>query len=550
MKGAPTRYIFLFLLCILCLSIFLMASVPPVDRDALTQHLAVPKLYVQHGGIYELPDIITSYYPELLDLIYCIPLMFNNDIFPKYIHFAFALFTALILFNYTKEKIDINYALFSVLLFLSLPVIIKLSITIYVDLGLIFFSTASLFCLLKWHETNYNFYWFLLSGIFCGLALSTKYNGLVTLFLLTLFAPIIYLKGLKSIPSNQLKAAWYALMFFFISVVIFSPWLIRNYVWTNNPVFPLYSNIFQSEAENNDNVASKPSMNHFLIRKYVFKEAWWETLLIPVRIFFQGEDDNPALFDGRLNPLILILPIFAFIRLKDAKYKQNSFHKKILFSFSFLYVLIVFFHQDMRVRWIGPALPPLVILSAYGLRNLISLFSFRSTKNTNFDKNYYIYTPIILMVVTFMLSQNGVYLCRLFNIVDPLPYLTKHVTREFYIEKFRPEFAALNYSNTNLNNGTKILALFLGNRRYYSDHEITFEIETFKNIVKTSETNEEILSQLKDCNYTELILNYEKIDHWISTNFSDREKKMIEDFFNLSVYRLFNKGGYGLYHLR
>ncbi|OFZ54296.1 MAG: hypothetical protein A2328_02010 [Bdellovibrionales bacterium RIFOXYB2_FULL_36_6] len=142
MKGAPTRYIFLFLLCILCLSIFLMASVPPVDRDALTQHLAVPKLYVQHGGIYELPDIITSYYPELLDLIYCIPLMFNNDIFPKYIHFAFALFTALILFNYTKEKIDINYALFSVLLFLSLPVIIKLSITIYVDLGLIFFFNS------------------------------------------------------------------------------------------------------------------------------------------------------------------------------------------------------------------------------------------------------------------------------------------------------------------------------------------------------------------------------------------------------------------------
>ena len=72
------------------LAILVLASVPPVDRDALTHHLAVPKLYLKHGGIYAIPAIPFSYYPMNLDLLYLIPLYFGNDIIPKYIHFAFA----------------------------------------------------------------------------------------------------------------------------------------------------------------------------------------------------------------------------------------------------------------------------------------------------------------------------------------------------------------------------------------------------------------------------------------------------------------------------
>ena len=41
---------------VLVVSIVLLASVPPVSRDALTHHLVVPKLYLQHGKMVELPD--------------------------------------------------------------------------------------------------------------------------------------------------------------------------------------------------------------------------------------------------------------------------------------------------------------------------------------------------------------------------------------------------------------------------------------------------------------------------------------------------------------
>ncbi|MBU4010576.1 MAG: phospholipid carrier-dependent glycosyltransferase, partial [Proteobacteria bacterium] len=135
---------------ILIISILILSSVPPVSRDALTHHLAVPKLYLTHGGIYEIPSLAFSYYPMNLDLMYLIPLYFGNDIAPKYIHFFFGLLTALLVFGHLKKRIDKTYALFGAIFFLSIPVIVKLSITAYVDLGLVFFSTASIIFLFKW----------------------------------------------------------------------------------------------------------------------------------------------------------------------------------------------------------------------------------------------------------------------------------------------------------------------------------------------------------------------------------------------------------------
>ena len=73
-------YIFIGLVTLLIASIIILSSVPPVSRDALTHHLAVPKLYLQHGGIYEIPSIEFSYYPMNLDLLYLVPLYFGNDI--------------------------------------------------------------------------------------------------------------------------------------------------------------------------------------------------------------------------------------------------------------------------------------------------------------------------------------------------------------------------------------------------------------------------------------------------------------------------------------
>ncbi len=96
--------ILIICLVLLILSIIVLSLVPPVSKDALTHHLAVPKLYIKHGGIYEIPFMEYSYYPMNLDLLYIIPLYFGSDIIPKFIHFAFALLNYLAHFLLSKKE--------------------------------------------------------------------------------------------------------------------------------------------------------------------------------------------------------------------------------------------------------------------------------------------------------------------------------------------------------------------------------------------------------------------------------------------------------------
>ena len=146
-KNQRQQYIKLALLLLLVSLIgiiILLSWVPPVSRDALSHHLSVPKLYLKHQGMYEIPSIMFSYYPMNVDLLYLIPLYFGNDILPKIIHFIFALFTAWLIYTYLVKRVEAIWAIIGAIFFLSLPIIVKLSITVYVDLGLVFFRPPRL----------------------------------------------------------------------------------------------------------------------------------------------------------------------------------------------------------------------------------------------------------------------------------------------------------------------------------------------------------------------------------------------------------------------
>jgi len=62
-----------FLLLALIAAIILLSSVPPIDRDALTHHLYIPRLYLELGGMVELPDLEFSFFPMNLERIFCLP---------------------------------------------------------------------------------------------------------------------------------------------------------------------------------------------------------------------------------------------------------------------------------------------------------------------------------------------------------------------------------------------------------------------------------------------------------------------------------------------
>jgi len=540
------------LLALLVITVAILAWVPPVSRDALTHHLAVPKLYIMHGGMVEIPHVPFSYYPMNLDLLYTIPLYLGNDIIPKFLHFAFALLTAGLLYSYIKRRLNTLYALIGALFFLSIPVIVKLSITVYVDLGLAFFATAALLYLLRWIESGFRFKYFVFSAVFCGLGLGTKYNGLVALFILLLFVSYGFIRSGASTRPKQIKAVGYGAAYFFIAMLVFSPWMIRNYSWTGNPVYPLYNNWFISspappEKESDLELAAEikertGSWNHLSVRRLIFKESWAQIALIPLRIFFQGQDDKPQYFDGKLNPFLLLLPFFAFMK-TGRKNPVFRIEKQLLLSFIILFVMIAFLRTSIRIRYIAPVIPPLIVLSIFGLRNMVSYFS---DHRRTFIKR--IGTALALATVLLMFYINTDYIVKQFGLVKPVDYISGRVEREEYITRYRPEYSVVKFANRHLTADARIMGLFMGNRFYYCDRTLIFGEALLKKTLIRAESAASVSRSLEEHGYTHLIIRFDLLEKW-STGLNEKEREILVEFLNRNLHLIYRKYGYGLFYL-
>jgi hypothetical protein len=546
-SGLQTFVSALIVILIVCITV--LSLVPPVSRDALVHHLALPKLYLKHGGMYEIPSMPFSYYPMNLQLLYMISLYLGNDIIPKLIHFTFALLTAWVMFSYLRSRINTLYALFGSLFFLSIPIIVKLSTTAYVDLGLIFFSTTSLLLLFKWAEKKFKLRYLLASAMMCGLGMGTKYNGIISFLLLTLMTPIVCERFSSNKSPAFFKPLSFGVLFLVTGLLVFSPWMARNYAWTKNPVYPLFPGWFESQ---NKGVPESPEekeeggrpLGIFVIRKEIYHEQGWKIALLPIRIFFQGKDGSPQYFDGKLNPFLLILPFFAFCRWrKEPEYLKKE--KRGLLAFAVLFFAIAFCTSDLRIRYISPIIPPLIILSIFGVKRIHDWATGQCKAGLRA-----LTTFLLLLVTCLPLLYNGKYILEQFKYADPLSYLTGEVSRDEYISKYRPEYPAMQYINGSLPANAKVLFLFVGGRGYFSDRDYILGEGTLAQFVRRARTPEEISTELRSTGVTHLLIFHPLFERWVKDNFQEEKQKLLKKFFENYVQFVYFRDGFSVSSLR
>ncbi|HEB70390.1 MAG TPA: phospholipid carrier-dependent glycosyltransferase [Desulfobulbus sp.] len=534
----------------------LLAAVPPVSRDALTHHLFVPSLYLRHGGIYEIPDIIFSYYPMNLDMLYMIPLYFGNDILPKYIHLLFGLMTAGLVYGYLRKRLSPAWGGLGALFFISIPIIVKLSITAYVDLGLAFFSTAAILAIFRWLENGCRTIDLVIAGVFSGLAAGTKYNALITVFLLSMFVPILYVrrKDATGIRGGA-KGLGYGFLFLLVTGVVFSPWMLRDYLWTGNPIYPLGGTPARHLAHRGE-AAGGESTGHdlsrtlekitgqgrrvFIYRKVLYHEKWWQTALLPVRFFFEGRDDDPRYFDGKLTPFLLLLPLAAFIRRDPRPTVQRE--KKVLLAFSVLAFFFTFFQSALRIRYMIPIIPPLAILAIFGLCELHRLISWKNRRAAA------LFTTVVAGT---MLAYNATYTARQFSIVKPWPYIKGEVSRERYITSFYPEYKVIEYTNRFLSPKDKVLCIFLGNRGYYMRFQALF-VRPGGSLLPgglPEDGTSGLVAALKREGIGHILSRDDLTASWLQNLSSEKRAETIA-FFRHHTMLLYRYGGYSLYRVK
>jgi hypothetical protein len=354
-----------------------------------------------------------------------------------------------------------------------------------------------------------------------------------------------------------------------VSLLVFSPWMIRNYLWTGNPIYPLYKKWFKPAAaavSNKQNAslikpaaagpaAKKPAgsqagaqkrsapWNHLTIRRILYGESWLQIALIPVRIFFQGQDDNPKYFDGRLNPFLFFLPFFAFYQHRR-KSAGITLEKNVFLAFILLFILIAFLRYSIRIRYIAPVIPPLVILAMFGLQGLIEMLKSRLPENRQS-----VIPVCATLIAAAAIGLNTAYIIHQFKVVEPFGYISGRVGRDEYITRFRPAYPVIQYANANLADNTRLLGLFLGNRRYYSERPMILNENVFKKIVAGASSPKMIARKLTQRRFTHLFIRYDLFSQWVIANFDQQQRELLSAYFEHGVRLLISRGGYGLYEI-
>jgi hypothetical protein len=550
-RSGIQHHLFVTIFCIAIIILLLIEIIlnltPPIARDALIHHLAIPKLWLKNGGFYEIKWADFSYYPMNVDLLYIIPLYFNKDFIANFIHMSFGIGTALLIYHYLNNKISRIAGLLGILVFISTPIVVRLSTQAYVDLGLTFFTTASILAFIRYRDGEFKeFKWLFLSSVAMGLALGTKYNALIVWFFLSLAIVFVYSRDTK----KQWKAIKCGFIFFLISLLIFSPWLIKNIILTGNPLYPLFKGIFNISSASpggTGSISGDTSIGFFKMREMLYGENFWETLLIPLRIFFQGQDNSVRYFDGVLNSVLIILSPFAFM--------NKSFYRDKLFfiSFTIFFILTVFFLEqkafsiEQIVRYILPVIPLLSILTVMGLVNIWNWAMNTSIPIRN------VLTAVLFTIFIVIMSKNIFYIKNYYHNISPMSYILGIESKDEFITRHISSYPAIKYINTNTPDNARIRLVFLAGRGYYLDRiyseGASYGIGDVSGLAANSQEDRSFQAYLHSFGCTHLLVRTDLYLKYLHDNYPLETVNQFLQRMNKATEMIYNANGYAVYRL-
>ena len=521
------RTIWIAILVILIVEIFL-GFLPPTARDELTHHLAIPKLYARAGRIIEVPMAPYSYYPMLIDMLYTPWIYWGYDFVAKHIHALFAFLTGMCVYAYLARRMNVLYGLLGFFVFISTPAILRLSHWAYVDLGITFYSTAALLCLLRWCEKREALRWLALAALSMGFALATKPNGLVAcLALFLLFALMLA----RSPAKSARRVASETVLFAGLTFLPFVPWLVKNWFQTGNPFYPLLSRFFPSKAAPLVDAASFPGLGLFDKRELLYGENIWQIVGLPLRVFFSGQDDNPQYFDGVLTPILVIFLPWAF----KGKWIED---KKFVTLFAFCYFIYAIFLVDLRIRYILLIVPPLVILMVYGIFNMY----------LGIKRPVYLFACLSVFAV-----WHGTYLWHSLQVTKAFAYLRGNETREAYLKRALPEYPALQFVNHQAPQSAKIYLLFLGRRAYYCDRDYFHdpgELPAFLlAAIRKAKDPRDIEQTLAKRSITHFLVREELLARFLTDNLTPSQTRIWNNFTASHLKLALRERGYAVYQI-
>ena len=287
----------------------------------------------------------------------------------KFVSPVFGILSLIFSFLLIKKLANPKIAFYSTIFLAFIPIFIDYSVLSYTESVLVFFVVLSIYFLAEDK--------IILSGIAAGLSILAKYNGVLVL-------PILLYIAYKKYHNNKRFFYRNCAILVLATLVIASPWLIRNWALLGNPIWPFLNFIFhgfESKAYSQANF-------HNLIRLDLYESTYLGIFGVP--------DGNYAVFSfvkiqnlwilivaWLIGTLVFIAPLIAgllkFKKFKSIKSDRNNYAVTALKIWVLFYVLLFMLYVinvgTLVSRIILPAFPALAVFWAFGFEHLAANFS-------------------------------------------------------------------------------------------------------------------------------------------------------------------------------
>ncbi len=463
------------LITIITILTFVSALAPPAmdDWDSLAYHLAIPKLFLNHGVFYYINFSTHSNFPFLIEMLYIPGLIFNDVVAAKLINFWTAVLCVMSIAILTRRHFGSKASYLAVIAFVGIPLFLWEATTAYVDISTALYTVICLYFMLNYFDTK-NRKDIIGCAIAAGFAASTKMTGLV---LIPLFAFWLLVDCLVVDRKFEWKPV---LLFLTVAFVVCLPWYIKTYIYTGNPVYPFFYSLFGGR-DWTQALADEYSRRQML---FGMGRGLLDLIKLPYNLAAHPDKfyDTPGLFIGPL-PLIGIISFILLI--------VNRNRKTLGLTWLFIALLLSWFALTHQSRYLLPAFAVLAIL--------VAALAYADEKSHLIQE---------MLTVIFLLSA-------IFGLITIYPLFTDRVkvaigteTREEYLISELDIYPAQQFINKNLLDEDKV-ALFGDTRGFYLDKKYVWA-DPYHNREFTQPfiQSEDFVNYLKKCGVTTALVNF------------------------------------------
>ncbi len=479
----------LVLLTALGAGAWILASAPPIRTDALVYHLAIPKAYLEHGGLLNLPNNLYSFFPHLFEMVYLFAMMFGQENLPALVGLGNAAVLLTALACYFRNHLGTHYALLVPIVYFATPTFWEISASAYVDIALAGFVFLMFYSWDRWRNTGRSF-WFGFMIVFAAAAWSTKLTAFIVLPLVG-FAIVWEARRHKSLflLGQQL------FLFAGVVVLIMAPWWARNYYFSGNPFTPLFMQFFGGAEQINWDPARAALFNQY-VSLFGMGRGIGDFFLLPFNLTFHSEPHSLR-FDGQIGMVFLLLfpTLFGVLQGWNSRVRAMILVFMVLMVFWFLYF--------QYVRFLAPAFTFLTLLSVYGLECMT-----RKDTETSLSKvGRGIWQTTIVLGLAFNLTLiSPIWLQK-----RPLDFFLGLETRDQYLTRNVDPYPMYQIMNRTVQKEDKVLFIFMRNlgylaeRPFYSDS--IFEAHTLQKILQAKLSDAAIRDSLRELGVTHIMFD-------------------------------------------